>query len=272
MQRQLDALNLNYQFVEGVDKHELHSKEYRAAVAYQIGVDESTLEHLFESRNYDKLICQLSHLKVYNLMKKHKVPMACVLEDDGYLMPVFPKILAASQEAPWDILMLSHQSWSTSLNVFGSYPKTLSDAYTILYKLMRYKKYYPQLNSYTMRRMIWGAVKIFLQKTFHLDRKHDYWFTIGAIPDSEKSFWHKITSKHYIAKPSLSNDRVGSGMAYMVTLPAAMKWKEKALRSNKHIDFIPYILYKYTKEEIDFRILVPPCVLITRKYITYSAR
>ena len=272
MQRQLDALNLNYQFVEGVDKHELHSKEYRAAVAYQIGVDESTLEHLFGNRKYDKLICQLSHLKVYNLMKKHKVSRACVLEDDGYLMPVFPKILAASQEAPWDILMLSHQSWSTSLNVFGSYPKTLSDAYTILYKLMRYKKYYPQLNSYTMRRMIWGAVKIFLQKTFHLDRKHDYWFTIGAIPDSEKSFWHKITSKHYIAKPSLSNDMVGSGMGYMLTLPMAIKWKEEVLRNNKHIDFIPYILYRYTKEEIDLRILVPPCVLIIRKYITYSAR
>ena len=270
MQRQLDAFNLNYQFVDGIDKHELHSKEYRAATAYQIGVDESTLEHLFEKQRHIVLACKLSHLKVYNLMKKHRVPRACVLEDDGYLMPVFPKILAASQEAPWDILMLSHHSSTTLLELAGGYPKTLSDAYTILYKLMRYKKYYPQLNPYTIRLMIWEAVKFYLRKNFYQENKHDYWCTIGAIPDPEKSSWHKITPKHYISKPYLENDLIGSAMGYMVTLPAAMKWKEEALRSNKHIDYIPHFLYQ--KGKINLRILVPPCVLIIRKYITYSAR
>ena len=266
MQRQLDAFNLNYQFVDAIDKHELHSKEYRAAAAYQIGVDESTLEHLFENQRRIVLTCKLSHLKVYNLMKKHRVPRACVLEDDGHLMPAFPKILAASQEAPWDIFMLSHHSKSTLRKLVGDRPKTLSD----IYKLMRYKKYHPQLNPYTICSMIRETVKFYLQKTFHQAEKHDYWCTVGAIPDPEKSSWHKITSKHYIAKPYLENILIGSAMGYMVTLPAAMKWKEKALREDTHIDYIPNILY--SEKEIDLRILVPPCVLTIRKYSTYSLR
>ena len=268
MQRQLDAFNLNYQFVDGVDKHELHSKEYRAAVAYKIGVDESTLEHLFNRRAPGPLVCKLSHLKVYNLMKKDKVPMACVLEDDGYLMPVFPKILAASQEVPWDILMLSH--YSTRLLRMTMVPDNLPGKHIFFYKSMLYKKYYRQLNLYILRLMFLKVMHSYLKKLFLQPIKYDFLSQIGAIPEIDKSSWHRIASKHYIAKPQISNDRIGSGMAYMLTLPAALKWKKMVLRHRAPVDRIPYILY--CNGEIDLRILIPPCVLIIKKYLRYSIR
>ena len=290
MQRQLDAFNLNYQFVDGIDKNELHSKEYRATVAYQIGIDESTLEYFFKNRSGGELACQLSHLKVYNLMKKHKVPRACVLEDDGYLMPVFPEILAASQEVPWDILMLSH--YSTRLLYMTMVPgklrkkhiflykliKSANEAstflifnkYVFLYRLMRYKKCYPQLNLYILRLMFLKVVSHSLKKLFSQPVKYDYLSQIGAIPEIEKSSWHKITSKHYIAKPHLSNETIGSGMAYMLTLPMAIKWRERVIQHDDFLDRIPFILYR--KGEINLRILVPPCVLIIKNYLDYSVR
>ena len=266
MQRQLDAFNLNYQFVDAIDKHELPSKEYRAAAAYQIGIDESKLENLFNSRVSRRLACQLSHFKVYNLMEKHKVPMACVLEDDGYLMPVFPKILAASQKAPWDILMLSHYS----IRLHNIISHNLFKKSIFLYKLMRHEKYYPQLNPYFGLLLFFRLINSFFKKLFCQPIKYDYLSQIGAIPDRNKSSWHKVTSKHYIAKPHLENDLIGSAMGYMVTLPAAMKWQETILRDDEPLDRVPYTLY--CDGEIDLRILVTPCVLIIQKYLTYSAR
>ena len=268
MQRQLDAFNLNYQFVDAIDRYELYSKKYRATTAYQIGIDASKLEHLFEKRSVlGKLACQLSHLKVYNLMKKDKVPIACVLEDDGYLMPVFPKTLATSQKVPWDILMLSH--YSAKLFQMTRISDNLSDKYIFLYKLMRYKKYHPQLNPYISRLMFFKVMQSCFKKLFHQPIKYSYLSQIGAIPEIEKSSWHKIVSKHYIAKPQLSNDKVCSSMAYMLTLPAAMKWKEMVMRRDLPIDQIPYILYK--RGEINLRILTPPCVLLIKIYLTYSS-
>ena len=105
MQRQLDALNLNYQFIEAVDKYDLVSKTYRTALARQLDIDESHMEFLYRSwseinfltnpsRRLGSLGCLLSHVKVYNLMIDNKIPKACVLEDDACLPSVFPEILA----------------------------------------------------------------------------------------------------------------------------------------------------------------------------------
>ena len=115
MQRQLDAFGLDYQFIDAIDRFELHSKEYRAQTAHQTGIAEAQMEHLYNNHKFGEgaLACKLSHIKAYNLIIQHKVPLACVLEDDGYLRPAFPKILNRPelfQEPSWDILMLSHRA------------------------------------------------------------------------------------------------------------------------------------------------------------------
>ena len=268
MQRQLDAFNLNYQFVDAVDKNELHSREYRAATAYQTGIDESKLEYFFKDRTTGALACQLSHIKVYNLIIKHKIPMACVLEDDVYLMPVFPKVLVASQEAFWDILMLSHYS-RRLVSETGIF-EHISNKYMFLYKLMHYKKYYPQINLHMIRLIFLKKVNSYVKRLFAQPRKYDYLSEIGTLPEIEKSSWHKITSRHYIARPHLSNDFIGSGAAYMLTRSAAIIWKEEIIHRHQSLDRIPYILYCNGK--INLRILALPCVLLLKQYLRHSAR
>ena len=115
MQRQLDALNLKYQFIEAVDKYELDSKIGRTVIARQLGISEFNMESLYiaciaTKRGTGTLATALSHTKIYNLMIKNNISKACVLEDDAYLLPVFPKILVDAQKVPWDILMLPHYS------------------------------------------------------------------------------------------------------------------------------------------------------------------
>ena len=110
MQRQLDALHLDYQFVEAIDKYDLKSSEYRAEVADLLGIDKSIIERRCTAYFYDHFACALSHLKAYNLMVEHNNPVACILEDDIVVLPDFPKILHAAQSTSWDILMLSSHS------------------------------------------------------------------------------------------------------------------------------------------------------------------
>ena len=266
IQRQLDAFDLKYQFIEAVDRFELHDKDYRTTAADQAGIDKSTMEYLYNNWHDGKIGCQLSHLKIYNLMIKNNIPIACVLEDDAYLMPTFPKVLTTPQEVLYDVLMFSHYS-HMSLDLI----KPLKLGYSrfrFLYKLMRYKKYYPQLNLYIIRLMILKAVSFYFEKLFTGQVKCAYTSWIGAIPETDKSSWHKTSFKHYIARPHQSNVLVGSGMGYMLTLQGAIKWKKEAL--NHTIDQIPYRLYQ--KGEINLHILVPPCALMINRYLrSYSS-
>ena len=74
MQRQLDTLNLNYRFIEAIDKYDLVSKTYRATIARQLDIDESNMESLYKAftkrKGIGSLGCLLSHIKIYNLMIK----------------------------------------------------------------------------------------------------------------------------------------------------------------------------------------------------------
>ena len=111
IQRQLDSLSLDYQFVEAVDKHDLYSETGRANIARQLDIDKADIETMHKKcKGIGLLACMLSHLKTQNLIIRNNIPAACVLEDDSYLLPTFPKLLAAHREIPWDILMLSSQS------------------------------------------------------------------------------------------------------------------------------------------------------------------
>ncbi len=124
MQRQLDALGLDYRFVEVdfLDKYELESKAYRIRVARMLGIDEQALENKYAAvinsvkknpngkyHELAALAIGLSHIKVYNLMIENNHEMACILEDDARLLPTFPEVLKTVPNLEWDILQFCHQ-------------------------------------------------------------------------------------------------------------------------------------------------------------------
>ena len=113
MQRQLDALGLNYRFVDAVDKNDLESQESRAEIARRLDIDEYAIEHTYARGYHNNYACSLSHVKAYNLMEEYGDIAACILEDDILISDDFSEILRAAQQIPWDILMLSSQSRTT---------------------------------------------------------------------------------------------------------------------------------------------------------------
>ena len=123
IQRQLDALNLNYQLVDAIDKYDLKSPKYRSKIALALGISKSNLEYKYNimdrhskaSRQYNgeglgRLACLLSHVKAYNLILDANNDPACILEDDASILPTWPLVLAESSSLSWDILMFSTQS------------------------------------------------------------------------------------------------------------------------------------------------------------------
>ena len=272
MQRQLDAFNLNYQFIDAVDKHELYSEEYRAITANQAGISKPEIEDLYKNRVTRRLACQLSHLKVYNLMIKNKIPVICVLEDDGKLLPSFPKILAAAQKISWDILLLSHYHHSYEKGIFDNV-SFAKKPLRFFYRLIRYKKYYPLLHSSYIIHLLITKAKYFILRHCGY-AKYNYLLSIGGIPDKEKSMWHKTVSNRYIAKtlwPYCDNSIIGSAMGYLLTSSAAMKWKQMILRIDRPMDYIP--TYLHNEKKINLYLLTPPCILVPINYYSkYSSR
>ena len=312
IQRQLDALNLKYSFVEAIDKHDLVSRENRTKIAKQVDIKASCLESIYQRcRDIGPVACLLSHLKVYNLMIKNNIDVACVLEDDAYLLPTFTNILAESDKVPWDIFMLSSHSAVVG-NVSAEF---LADKNKILrpfiayYKLLHYKKYWPQLDPNTRFRIALKAPKHVLlkyvrtiQSYFNNGRDKEgiasrgitsFALEIGALPTHNKSSWHKITSAHYAARPHISSrDQIPisiiSCMGYLLKLAAAKKWKKAVIRlaqqpermdryaipgyasRNLEIDHIPR--YLYCRGDAELYILIPPCIRAESKYMVYSAR
>ena len=123
IQRQMDALGINYQFIDAIDKVDLKSSQYRSRISRMLGVDEAILANKYaeiinrvkieESKNWENvslgwLACMLSHIKVYDLMVKNSIDMACILEDDAKLLPNFVEVLKIASQLEWDILLLAH--------------------------------------------------------------------------------------------------------------------------------------------------------------------
>ena len=277
MQRQLDAFGLDYQFVDAIDKLELHFEEYRAQTAYQIGIDKSQMENLYNNREIGEgeLACKLSHIKVHNLIIQHKIPLACVLEDDGYLRSAFLKILNTSrlvQELSWDILMLSHITAGGDDLIFSCKNLLRDMLFCRFYKLRRHKEYYPRLlsNFYFLRLVILKGVCHSWRKFFNLRPQYMLSHEIGAIPKIGKSSCFNAGFNHYISKPHMLNISIASAMGYILTLPAAIKYKEAALHRRGIIDCLPFYLHK--DGEIDLCILSPPCVSAIKTYLDYSIR
>ena len=116
VQRQLDSLGLDYQWIDAVDAYDFNDTEL-------IGVD------LKDKYQPSAMACLLSHIKFYDLVIKNKHPMACVLEDDTQLLPTFPDILNYEKlsKRNWGILLLSHHSLITR-NLLTDYCKSFVDS------------------------------------------------------------------------------------------------------------------------------------------------
>ena len=233
-------------------------------------------------RRLGALGCLLSHVKVYNLMIDNNIPKACVLEDDAQFPPTLPEILVDLQKVPYDILMLSYSptpyvrktisSMFVGERVGKELKLSLSDLCRYFYRLVCYKIYFPDLNLYTVRRIISIIVKYLSLKvsikSFNIEIKAQSGAyrkiidEIGGIPLPDKSTWYRTVSNYCIARthPNRSH-RLISTTAYMLTKSAAIKWREQAVfgRKRKPIDLIINML------NLNLYIFIPPCVKDAKK-------
>ena len=285
--RQLDALNLQYQFIDGIDKYDLHSQAYREAIADQLDIDEQQLDYFFKTHHKSYLgtmACSLSHIKVYDLMIKNNISRACVLEDDCRLLPNFPQLLAESQVFLRDIIMFGHVSRFIKailrehkkhlISKRGK--KSLRDIFSIysrsIYKLIRYKKYYPQLPLYMVCSIFSAIVRedflcLLKSKEARVYSKMSA-VKIGGIPSLDKSPRHRFSSNHRLTEPWLNKFAATSGMGYMLTRSAAIKWKQAIMDMRRAFDTVHGTLY--CKGELDLLIVCPPCIIALPAYTYYS--
>ena len=102
MQRQLDSLGLDYQWIEAVDAQDFKPAELE-------GLD---LEDEYQP---GAMACLLSHVKCYERAIQNKHRVVCVLEDDAELLPTLPDILNSGElhKEGWELLLLAHHSVMT---------------------------------------------------------------------------------------------------------------------------------------------------------------
>ncbi len=135
MQRQLDSLGLSYQFIDAIDKVDLKSSQYCSRIGRMLGIEKAVLEKKYakiidrakieacenwKNTSLAQLAITFSHTKVYDLMVKNGIDVACILEDDATLLPTFLEVLKIAPKLEWDILLFSNNSDRT-------YSKTLKD-------------------------------------------------------------------------------------------------------------------------------------------------
>jgi len=278
MQRQLDSLGLSYQFVEAVDKYDLDSKASRLIFANQLGISKFDMEYMYKNHEDDTMFMlapKLSHVKAHNLIVKNRDTVACVLEDDSYLLPSFPSLLAIAKEIDYDVLTLAsipsfgiHLAYQHKFQNFGlrTFPQ-------FLYTLIHYKKNYPSLEPYTVRLMALKYMKYFL---IHIKHPHktkkkpppivNCCSEIGAIPTQDRSSWYKATENHFIAAPHTENPykRYFEGMAYMIRPLAVTEIRQKIIKNRDSID--DWRKYSHPEGNLNLYTVVPPCVQHSHTY------
>ncbi|MBC6414635.1 MAG: glycosyltransferase family 25 protein [Chromatiales bacterium] len=265
----------------------MYSQAYREAIADQLDIDEQQLDYFFK-RYHSKadlgvVACGLSHIKVYDLMIKNNISRACVLEDDGRLLPTFPQILVESQVFLRDIIMFGHVSYFIYKILVmkdlkrrrGVRKRSIFSIYaSSLYKLIRCKKYYPQLPVY----MVYSIFLAIVRDTFtsFLEPKRCRFNTemgmvkIGGIPSLDKSPRYRFSSNHSLIEPWPSEDNASSGMGYMLTRSAAIKWKQAIMNQCRPFDTVHGQLY--CRGDLDLLIVCPPCIIALPTYSYCSVR
>ena len=303
IQRQLDALNLSYKFVDAIDKYDMQSPTYRCEIACQLGIDGGgAIKSNASAYYYSRLACALSHVKAYNLMIENNDQAACILEDDSIISLDFLEILRAAQKIPWDILMLSSQS-KTIRYMLGPYFNVQGNVeiFSRLRRIKWFRRLLPytvipqvQLDRISKYKLKWCLLmllsysktlnkimyKFFLRSSRPLlkfskidrrilhERKGIYSYggcQLGALPI--RSSQQTLYGNYDIATPI---EEPTSSMGYLLTLSMAYKWK-KLVRPTafRPIDSIPWNLHE--KYGIRLRIVTPPCVTASLSYIENSA-
>ncbi len=297
MQRQLDALNLDYQFVDAIDIYDLNSPQYQAKVFDLLGID-GYIAKFSKRINEDirKAACTFSHMKAHRLMMKHNHSAACVLEDDVEILPGFAEILRAAQEKSWDILMLASRSRAVAsilrnnLSIQESkaeFPEIECSLYPKLRRIKFSRRLFP--STPTVCSVGWAAIpklerywlrlskrlKI-VNKLFKNSINTTGWRIIpyisckaGAIPvgSSQQALYRNYDIAIPAEIPNL-------GMAYLLTADTANKYKENFSRviTRGSIPAADHFWQLSKKYNLKLRILTPPCAIASRVYLTYSSR
>ena len=308
MQRQLDALNLDYRIIDAIDKYDLLSKEYRVKIANQLGISDSWMEEAYKrykisTGNADGLPRKLSHIKVFNMMKKDNIPMACILEDDAFLSPDFPKVLRDSQKISWDALQLSSDSrilYDSLVRIIATCPGSSPFPNHPLISLLRGFRelglYALRLPLHTAWRIVATVTEIIYETTIgyfyflvvgksnrryygwrirtFIYRKGAHYYIgmyyarkIGSLPSWNKKLWHKLGFKYRIVT---LQGTTGSTTGYMITLKMANTFKQAI--TTEHIPLIDHLFHGAAKESMKSYVLSPPCVWSTLRYLLYSVK
>ena len=297
MQRQLDALNLDYQFVDAIDIYDLKSPEYQAEVFDLLGIDGYMTkfnEHI--NREIGKAACIFSHMKAHRLMMRHNRSAACVLEDDVEILPGFGGILRVAQEKSWDILMLASRSRAvasilrSNLSIQESkaeFPEINCSLYPKLRRIKFSRKLFPLIPTFCS--LSWTVIPKLEQYWLELPSKSKIvkklfsnfinttgWrigpyisCKTGALPvgSSQRALYRNYDIAIPAEMPNL-------GMAYLLTADTVNKYKDnfsKMIDSGK----IPSAdhFWKLSKDyNLKLRILTPPCATAPQVYLRYSSR
>jgi len=305
MQRQFDALQLDYEFVAAIDSNDLRADEYCAETARALGVSKARM------RPY--LACSLGHIKAYDLMMARNQPAACVLEDDAVLSPDFPEILRAAQKMSWDILMLSSQSRSTRAilacdvgvqNLMEAFPDNDYSLFPLLRHMSWLRRTFPMFfgsrffgSRFEPRWAVvsklgwWFLMLLSTSGNFHKinryftfsyrhiksrkrgtyrfnfsEYKGDYAVCkVGALPI--RCSQQTLYGSYDIATPA---ELPSSAMGYLLSLEMARQWKQYIIERGAIVDFVPWPLY--LNHGISLKLVTPPCVTASLKYSRMSAR
>ena len=306
---------MNYQFVDGVDKFDLESPEYRTQISNRLGIAEASLEYKYSkmvrtskvNKQYGleglgHLACLLSHIRIYNLILENNDEMACVLEDDAYLLPTFPAVLAAAAKLSWDILMLSHHSRTMrgALEKFNSIYRRIIKSYNYVVLIKSYSQISDMhrrinklldISDHSHPELSKAVIKIleeFNQQYKEIVERYNskqplIWLLsspkviklykdlleytvcrLGGLPSRHNH--QTISENHCIAEAA---EKLTSGMAYLLKQSVAQKWKSAASdRNTLAIDSIPWHLH--TNHQVNLRLISPPCVIGCYHYQQYS--
>ena len=309
VQRQLNALNLDYQFVDAVD---FKFPECQAEACELLGADKTTIKEKYGDIRDKQFATTLSHIKAYKLMAKHNESAACILEDDAQISPDFAAILSVAQKKSWDILMLSSQSVairatiSRNINVRKSIiesPETNCSLFPKLRKTRWFRKLLPPIPT-SSSELDWTLIP-----------KSQWWLlmflssSINKFKDKNKyrKFRNNMTGRHWnIERAPIPNEQMPPGPltdyiackigclplrasqqnlygGYDIAIPAEMptsgmaylltaemtKKVTESFTKKKRVAIDIIPWYLYRKYGIKLRILTPPCVTATLIYLQY---
>ena len=297
VQRQLDALNLDYQFVDAIDSYDLKSPQYQAEVFDLLDIDGYITKFgEYINKNIGIVACILSHMKAHQLMMKHNHSAACVLEDDVQISPDFAEILRAAQKKSWDILMLSSRSAAMgsilkkNLSIqekIKEFPEIDCSLFPELRKMKFFRKLLPpnpascSVDWTVIPKLQWYWLMLSSRSKIS-NKLFRYFINTAGLPITPyahckvgglpvRSSQQALYGNYDIAIPA---EEPNTSMAYLLTADTANKYKTNFSRMiiHGHIPAADGFWKLYKEYDVKLRILTPPCAIASQVYLKFSAR